>query len=43
VQQKFAAQGVTAAPTSPEAFQELITKEIKQWKEVAKTAKIQPH
>jgi tripartite-type tricarboxylate transporter receptor subunit TctC len=42
VQQKFAAQGVTAAPTSPEAFQELITKEIKQWKEVAKTAKIQP-
>jgi tripartite-type tricarboxylate transporter receptor subunit TctC len=43
VQQKFAAQGVTAAPTSPEAFQELITKEVKQWKEVAKTATIQPH
>jgi tripartite-type tricarboxylate transporter receptor subunit TctC len=43
VQQKFAAQGVTAAPTSPEAFQELITSEVKQWKEVAKTAKIKPH
>jgi tripartite-type tricarboxylate transporter receptor subunit TctC len=43
VQQKFAAQGVTAAPTSPEAFQELITSEVKQWKDVAKTANIKPH
>jgi len=43
VQQKFAAQGVTAAPTSPEEFQTLISTEIRQWKEVAKAANIQPH
>jgi len=43
VQQKFAAQGVTAAPTSPDEFQTLISAEIRQWKEVAKAANIQPH
>jgi tripartite-type tricarboxylate transporter receptor subunit TctC len=43
VQQKFAAQGVTAAPTSPEEFRTLISAEIRQWKEVAKAANIQPH
>jgi tripartite-type tricarboxylate transporter receptor subunit TctC len=42
-QQKFAAQGTTAAPTSPEEFQNLISGEIRQWKEVARAANIQPH
>jgi tripartite-type tricarboxylate transporter receptor subunit TctC len=43
VQHKLAAQGTTAAPTSPEEFQNLISTEIRQWKEVAKAANIQPH
>jgi tripartite-type tricarboxylate transporter receptor subunit TctC len=42
VQQKFAAQGITAAPSSPQEFQTLISAEIRQWKEVAKAANIQP-
>jgi tripartite-type tricarboxylate transporter receptor subunit TctC len=42
VQQKFAAQGITAAPSSPQEFQALISAEIRQWKEVAKAANIQP-
>jgi tripartite-type tricarboxylate transporter receptor subunit TctC len=41
--QKLAAQGTTAAPTSPEAFQSLISTEIRQWKEVARSANIHPH
>jgi tripartite-type tricarboxylate transporter receptor subunit TctC len=40
VKQKFAAQGVTPAPTSPDEFQNLISHEIAQWKEVAKAANI---
>jgi tripartite-type tricarboxylate transporter receptor subunit TctC len=43
VQQKLAAQGTTAAPISPEEFQNLISTEIKRWKEVANAANIQPH
>ena len=43
VQQKLAAQGTTAAPTSPEEFQNLVSTEIKRWKEVAKAANIHPH
>ena len=43
VRQKLAAQGTTAAPSTPEQFQTLISNEIRQWKQVAKAAKIQPH
>src|SRR3974390_1632913 len=43
VRQKLAAQGTTAAPSTPEQFQPLISNEIRQWKQVAKAAKIQPH
>jgi len=40
--QKFAAQGMTPAGTTPEEFQKVIETEVKQWKEVAKAANIKP-
>lgn len=43
VDAKLAAQGVTAAPTTPEEFQAMIASEIKQWREVGKMAGIKAH
>jgi tripartite-type tricarboxylate transporter receptor subunit TctC len=40
--QRFAAQGLTPAGTTPEEFQKVIEAEVKQWKEVAKAASIKP-
>jgi uncharacterized phage protein (TIGR02220 family) len=40
--QKFAAQGMTPAGTTPEEFQKVIETEVKQWKGVAKAANIKP-
>jgi tripartite-type tricarboxylate transporter receptor subunit TctC len=40
--QKFAAQGMTPAGTTPEEFQKVIETEVKQWKDVAKAANIKP-
>lgn len=40
---KLDAQGVTAAPSSPEDFQTLISAEIRQWKDVARMSGIKPH
>ena len=40
--QRFAAQGMTPAGTTPEEFQKVIETEVKQWKEVAKAANIKP-
>jgi tripartite-type tricarboxylate transporter receptor subunit TctC len=40
--QRFAAQGMTPAGTTPEEFQKVIESEVKQWKEVAKAANIKP-
>lgn len=43
VQEKFTAQGITAVSSTPEEFGELISTEIAQWKDVAKSAGIKPH
>jgi tripartite-type tricarboxylate transporter receptor subunit TctC len=43
VQQKLGVQGTSASPTSPEDFRALISAEVKQWKNVAKAANIEPH
>jgi len=43
VHRKFSAQGTTASSTSPEEFRALILAEVKQWKDVAKAANIEPH
>jgi len=43
VKAKFEAQGITPASSTPDEFQALIVHEIKQWKEVAKTAGIKQH
>jgi tripartite-type tricarboxylate transporter receptor subunit TctC len=40
--QRFAAQGLTPAGTTPEEFQKVVEAELKQWKEVAKAANIKP-
>jgi tripartite-type tricarboxylate transporter receptor subunit TctC len=40
--QRFAAQGLTPAGTTPDEFQKVIEAELKQWKEVAKAANIKP-
>ena len=39
---KLAAQGVSAAASSPEAFQTLISTEIREWREVAQRAALSP-
>jgi tripartite-type tricarboxylate transporter receptor subunit TctC len=39
---KFATYGMTPARTTPEEFQKVIETEVKQWKEVAKSANIKP-
>jgi tripartite-type tricarboxylate transporter receptor subunit TctC len=43
VKAKFEAQGITPVSSTPDEFQALIVREIKQWKEVAKTAGIKQH
>jgi tripartite-type tricarboxylate transporter receptor subunit TctC len=43
VKAKFEAQGITPVSSTPDEFQALIVREIKQWKEVAKTAGIKAH
>jgi tripartite-type tricarboxylate transporter receptor subunit TctC len=40
---KLAAQGVTAAPTTPAEFQGMVSSEIKQWRDVAREAHIAVH
>lgn len=42
VEAKLAATGVTAAASSPEEFQALLTAEVKQWREVGQKAGIKP-
>jgi tripartite-type tricarboxylate transporter receptor subunit TctC len=43
VKAKLAASGMTAAATSPEEFQALLTAEVKQWREIGQKAGIKPH
>jgi tripartite-type tricarboxylate transporter receptor subunit TctC len=43
VNEKLAQQGVTAAATTPEEFQTMISSEIKQWRDVARQAGIAQH
>jgi tripartite-type tricarboxylate transporter receptor subunit TctC len=43
VKARFDAQGMTAAASTPEEFQSLITAEIKQWKDVAAASGIKAH
>ena len=43
VRARFDAQGITAAASTPEEFQSLISAEIKQWKDVAAASGIKAH
>jgi tripartite-type tricarboxylate transporter receptor subunit TctC len=43
VKARFDAQGITAAASTPEEFQSMITSEIKQWKAVAAASGIKAH
>lgn len=43
VKARFDAQGITAAASTPEDFQTLISSEIKQWKDVAAASGIKAH
>jgi len=43
VKEKLALQGVTAAATTPEEFQGMISSEIKQWRDVGREAGIAQH
>jgi tripartite-type tricarboxylate transporter receptor subunit TctC len=43
VQSRFDAQGITAASSTPDEFQRMISTEIKQWKVVAAASGIKPH
>jgi len=43
VKARFDAQGITAAASTPDDFQTLISSEIKQWKDVAAASGIKAH